>query len=134
MISNEIIKVLDELCKKFGIAIDWTSQNVMPYLEQLAERFIKYKNITDTIWLIVGIVLFILSIVLLSKILKWRKSDEFDDRIYSNDSTKYLWGMSAIVCMFTISCILIILFTNGIIQNICIPELTIIDSIKFNMQ
>ena len=37
--SQEIINVLDYLCNKFGIAIDWTSENVIPYIEELCERF-----------------------------------------------------------------------------------------------
>ena len=29
-ISQQVIKVLDAVCDKFGIAIDWTSNNVIP--------------------------------------------------------------------------------------------------------
>ena len=31
--SDEIIKVLDDLSDRVGITIDWTSQNVLPYLQ-----------------------------------------------------------------------------------------------------
>lgn len=41
--STEIIKILDAICDKFGIAIDWTSQNAMPYLEQVGEHIIQYE-------------------------------------------------------------------------------------------
>ena len=30
--STEIIKILDAICDKFGLVIDWTSQNVTPYM------------------------------------------------------------------------------------------------------
>ena len=53
--ADEIIKVLDALCEKFGIAIDWTSANVMPYLKELCGKYINYE-----IWTSVG------SIVLVS--------------------------------------------------------------------
>lgn len=43
--SEDIIKVLDNLAQKFGIAIDWTSQNAMPYLEDLAIGLSKKSNI-----------------------------------------------------------------------------------------
>lgn len=33
--SEEVIKILDALAEKFGLAIDWTSANVLPYLQQL---------------------------------------------------------------------------------------------------
>lgn len=41
--SNELITVLDYLAQKLGIAIDWTSDNVMPYLKDLCDRFIEYE-------------------------------------------------------------------------------------------
>ena len=31
--ADEIIKVLDDLSQRFGIAVDWSSQNMMPYLQ-----------------------------------------------------------------------------------------------------
>lgn len=36
--GEEIIKVLDALAEKFGLAIDWTSNNVIPYLETLCGK------------------------------------------------------------------------------------------------
>lgn len=45
--SNEVIKVLDHICDKFGIAIDWSSSNVMPYLQDLMVRMTKYVTYTS---------------------------------------------------------------------------------------
>ena len=42
--GEEIIKVLDHLDNQFGLAIDWTSDNVLPYLSELSNKYIKeYK-------------------------------------------------------------------------------------------
>lgn len=60
--SSEIIKVLDELCARFGIAIDWTSENVMPQLEIIAKKLVNYEYFTSIAWLIFGIVLIIVGI------------------------------------------------------------------------
>ena len=49
--SNEIIKVLDNLAMKFGIAIDWTAANVLPYLKDLADRLIQYEIATSIGWI-----------------------------------------------------------------------------------
>lgn len=51
--SQEIINVLDYLCQKFGIAIDWTSESVMPYLEDLAARYIRYEVMSSIAWMII---------------------------------------------------------------------------------
>ena len=66
--SAEIIKVLDALCERFGVAIDWTSNNVLPYLEQLCEKFINWEISTSIAWMIImgvaTVVFFIFAIVI----------------------------------------------------------------------
>jgi hypothetical protein len=53
LFSQEIINVLDYLCHKFGIAIDWTSENIMPLLEDLCGRYIQYEVYTSIAWCVV---------------------------------------------------------------------------------
>ena len=50
--SKEIIDVLDYLCRKFGIVIDWTSENVAPYLKDLCTRYIQFEIQTSVAWII----------------------------------------------------------------------------------
>lgn len=38
------------MCRKFGIVIDWTSENITPYLEDLCGRYIKYEIYTSFAW------------------------------------------------------------------------------------
>lgn len=73
--SNEIIKVLDDLSRRFGIAIDWSSTNIMPYLQDLMARIIKYETYTSTMWLIIGIIVFIIGLYCIRKALKFAKSE-----------------------------------------------------------
>lgn len=55
--SEEIIKVLDDLCAKFGMAIDWTAENVQPYLLELFDRFVKYEVATSMFHIVLWFVL-----------------------------------------------------------------------------
>lgn len=55
MVSNQIIEVLNDICNKFGLAIDWTSKNVQPYLQELMTKCVAYKFATSIMWLIFGI-------------------------------------------------------------------------------
>lgn len=50
--SEEIIKVLDALAEKFGIAVDWTSANVIPYLEQFCGKYVNYEIATSITWIV----------------------------------------------------------------------------------
>ena len=53
--SKEVIKILDALAEKFGLAIDWTSANVLPYLQQLCRKYVTYEITTSTVWVMFGI-------------------------------------------------------------------------------
>ena len=55
--SDEIIKILDDLGQRFGVAIDWSSQNVMPYLQNLMSRFVKYETATSILWMLLGVII-----------------------------------------------------------------------------
>lgn len=50
--SEEIIKVLDALGSKIGVAIDWTAENVMPYTQELFERFIAFEISTSIFYMV----------------------------------------------------------------------------------
>ena len=58
--NEELIKALTELAKKFGVAIEWTSQNALPYVQELASRIVKFEVATSVLWAIVG-AMFIIS-------------------------------------------------------------------------
>lgn len=66
-VSEQIILVLDDLCRRFGIVIDWTSQNIVPYLEELAEKFIAFEVKTSWFWIIcmssIAVIFWIMSLV-----------------------------------------------------------------------
>lgn len=55
-ISNEIIKVLDALCDKFGIVVDWSSENVLPYLNTLIDKCVNYEITTSIYWIFIAVI------------------------------------------------------------------------------
>lgn len=42
-VSDQMIGVFDALCEKLGVAVDWTQQNVLPYIQDVSERYVRYK-------------------------------------------------------------------------------------------
>lgn len=64
--SNEIINVLNAICDKVGLTIDWTSKNIMPYLEQLINRYVTYE-IINAILIIVFNLIFMVATILIGK-------------------------------------------------------------------
>ena len=130
--SEEIIKVLDNLGEKFGIAIDWSSQNVMPYLQDLMGRFINYKNCSAIIWIVVSVIFIILSIILgiiiCKKLKNYYESEQYRCKRDENFSYGLTWFCAGLLILIFV----IVLFCNinGIFKNIYIPEATIIEYIN----
>ena len=117
--SEEIIKVLDDLGKRFGLAIDWSNQNIMPYLQELGSRFITYKTATG-----------ILAIIVLSILIVISSSDKFDKDYCGDDPFLFWLFISLLVCGIIGLAIGIICNITGIMQNLIMPELTIINYLQ----
>lgn len=64
-VSDQIIQVLDALCKKFGMVIDWTSANVMPYLTTLCEKLVTWEIWTSVAWMAIAVVMIAAGVVAL---------------------------------------------------------------------
>ena len=124
--SEEIIKVLDKLGKRFGIVIDWSNQNIIPYLQELFKRFICYRNITACVWIILSIAMTISGVVMFRSLNKWRKSDDYDD---CDDDMLALLGYIFSVFITALGIGLIIGNVFGIIKNVCMPEMAIYEYI-----
>ena len=118
-ISSEIIEVLDYLGEKFGIAIDWTSNNVLPYLQTLVDKFIKWEISTSIVWIIIAAFVIVAMIVLIN--LKGIR--EINEETYG-----MLW--IPIIALIIVSFIVICIQIFDIIECNIFPEKALYDFIK----
>lgn len=127
--SEEIIKVLDELGKRFGMAIDWSNQNVMPYLQDLMNRYISYNNVQSITWIIVSIIIILLCCFFIKKLLRWSKQENFG---HGFNDDEFIFSICMIGCLSLILIFSIISFIKiqQLAQNIFIPELTVLEYLK----
>ena len=58
-------QILRELGEQFGLMIDWSNENIIPYLKELAQRVVQYETWQSIFWLVIGILTIILGIVLI---------------------------------------------------------------------
>ena len=132
-ISEQVIKVLDAVCDKFGIAIDWTNNNVMPYIEQLGNKIVAYDICMSIMWLVVGCIP--LTIAFLIKKFLNKKKLEAEDKPNNYYFTDGTLDEGAEDCYFIIGILLVVAIVIGIaniqdiIQDIIFPEKTIIEFI-----
>ena len=131
--SNEIISVLDYLCNKFGIAIDWTSENVMPYLESLCGKYIRYEIFTSVAW--IAIMLSITGIIAIALSITHKKACSVNWDSYHHDgvfaAAVVLWAI--FVTMAFSSIFVVCSQTFDIIECCTIPEKTILEYLKHLM-
>ena len=113
-IGDEIINVLEYLGEKVGMTIDWTSDNVLPYLEQLCARFIKWEAGTSIAWIVIA-VLISLVFLIIAKISDWAEEMVF-----------------TLCCVMIIGFIIIACQTFDIIECYTFPEKAIYDYLRSN--
>ena len=133
-VSEQVIKVLDAICDKFGIAIDWTSNNVIPYIQELGNKIITYDICMSITWLVIGSVIPLTVAILIKKFLNKKKleaKERMNDYYYTEGRLdEGAWCCYAMIIVLII--IAIILTTSNIesiIQDIVFPEKTIIEFI-----
>lgn len=66
--SKEVIEIFDYIGEKLGIAIDWTQENIIPYLTDLLGRYVTFNIVIHAIGLFLGVVGVVGAIVMLTHI------------------------------------------------------------------
>ena len=119
--SSQFIEVLDALCAKFGIVIDWTSQNVMPYLTDLATRLVNYEIWTSMAWIVILGVAFVV-------IWKLTKNARKDDSFDNEEICVCTWVACGVIGIIVIVVACVEVF--DIIRALTIPEVVIYGFLK----
>lgn len=128
--SSQFIEIFDHLCQKFGIVIDWTAQNVIPYITALCGRIANYLIFKNIILIFAFIGVFYLfwrfSKPCCSKENKW--DPDFHYCKSMNISYILGWLGRGIGAAFTIGMSITALLT--IVRCIYLPEFVIIDCLS----
>ena len=79
--SEQTISILDYLCQKFGIVIDWTSDTIWPMVEMLAGKYIKWEIASSIVWIVIFMMGFIACLWGI-KTIKKHLSDSYIDEMW----------------------------------------------------
>ena len=81
--SAEIIAILDNLAERFGVAVDWSSEYVIPYLQDLVQRLVRYELSISVALLIlfpvISVVLFLTARCCHTKNLEYKRANREDN-------------------------------------------------------
>lgn len=126
--TNKVVEVIDALCEKFGIAIDWTSENIVPYAQSLIDKIVNYKLYTSIFWLCI-IPLLTLGCFFIMKYCYKKASEDVLD-LDSGATWAFIFATAIFVVGVIASLVLIFTQTLNIITCITFPEKVVIDYIK----
>lgn len=132
-VSEQIIEVLNALCEKFGVAIDWTADNVLPYVESLCVKLITWEIWTSVYWIGLMTLLFVIFLFVSKKITKQyiKARDDGDDLdaefgwFLGAICSWIVFGIIAITSMFVIG-----IQTHNIITCVTFPEMMLVEKIQ----
>ena len=136
--SDEIIKILDDLATRFCVAIDWTAENVIPYLKELFGRLVTYEIIKSSILIAVGCIMLIGCAVMIKVLVNDRikcketKEDTMFHNYWNSGNRIEIadgagWGsLTATTIVGAIGIFIIGWFVDALIKWAIIPEFQII--------
>ena len=133
--GDEVIKVLKHLGDQFGVAIDWSSANIMPYLNDLMGRIVKYGiyiNIYNIFYKIFCIALFVGITVVLYKLANRAliKQKNSEDNLAEALSIAYVVSCVATVVVIVVGIVGISDSVTNIIELNTVPEKYVIEMIQ----
>ena len=133
--GEEVIKVLKHLGDQFGVAIDWSSANIMPYLNDLMGRIVKYGiyiNIYNIFYKIFCIALFVGITVVLYKLANRAliKQKNSEDNLAEALSIAYVVSCVATVVVIVVGMVGISDSVTNIIELNTVPEKYVIEMIQ----
>ena len=126
--SDEIIKIIDAIANKFGVVIDWGAANVMPYLEDLAVRFIGYEIAASIYIASVLLAVTIIGAVVTCVLYPHAKAVRFHDEA----TITWVYGISVAVTvlLFVIFCITTCVQGYDVLSCLTMPEKVIFEYLR----
>lgn len=128
-VSQQIIEVLDNLAEKFGVAIDWTGNNVIPAVQSLCAKYLSYEIGTSIIWMCVGVLLTITGIIFAFKTRKVLKENE-DVGTFEYESDVWIIWLIITVCALAAGIPMIVTQVFDIVRCMVFPEYQIFTFIR----
>ena len=126
-ISEQMINIFNDLAQRFGVVIDWTQQNVLPYLQDLMGKIIKWSIFLSSFELGFGVLCIIGCVV--CAVCAYRYHNHYcTDCSYEGMGTA-LFIIGSLICGVIGICFVII---GGIdLARVCIfPELQILEFVQ----
>ena len=130
--TNKVVEVINALCEKFGIVFEWTNKNILPYVEDLIGRFIKFEIATSIFWMCFIPMLTLIVFFVVKYFHKKAIEVEWDDDEFVSWAATIGWVLFGAMALASIIVVGVQIY--DIIECLTIPEKAIIDYLRNALQ
>lgn len=113
--SSEAISIIDYIASKFGVAIDWSSENILPIVQNLAGKYITWEISTSIAWIVIALILEIILIVIIRNDMEYWKTD-----------VVFVFGIIGVIALSPV----VVFQIFDIIKCLTFPELQIVQYLQ----
>lgn len=135
--DKELCNVIDKIAEKIGIAIDWSSENVMPYIQDIMQRYRTMSIVENIIAMTVCAIIITICIIVAVKMTKGiingfhnSVSSIWFDADYDVVSIFSIVTYAIIAILLLISVIALCNATGELIRWIYVPEVKFLEMLK----
>lgn len=139
-VSDQIIKVLDKIAEQIGLAIDWTQENVVPYVKDLLARYATMQLVSNIVAGGIYLSLVIVSAVMIIHILRQHNKGNTKSMFIVSEDGEILdegWINALGIIVIFISIVMLIIgiigvphCVNSVIRWFTVPEVQIISDLN----
>ena len=140
--DKELCNVIDKIAEKIGVAIDWSSENVIPYIQDIIQRYRAMSIIETVIIMAVCAIVMTICVIVATKMAKgiinglnnrvssiWFDAD-YNDSYYDGPSIFSTVMTAFITILFLISLLVFGFATGDLIRWIYVPEVKLLEVLK----
>ena len=135
--DKELCNVIDKIAEKIGVAIDWSNENVMPYIQDIMQRYRTMNIVNDIIVTTVCAIIITICVIVAVKITKGitngsqnMVSSIWFDADYDAVSIFSMMTSIIIAISFLISVIMLCGATGKLMGWLYVPEVEFLGVLK----
>ena len=130
--SKEFKELIDIVAEKLGIVVDWTQENVMPWITDILHRFVTFNIIVSALTTAAAFAFLVLGIIIIVKFIKdyvsRKKSLLWDDDFSFPTLFGLIMIMAAIISTLT-SGFIFPVELQELLKWIVIPEFKVVEEL-----
>ncbi len=135
--DEELCNIIDKIAEKIGVAIDWSSENVMPYIQDIMQRYRTMNIVNNIIVMTVCAIIITICVIVAVKIIKGiiNGSQNMVSSIWFDADFDMVSIFSIVTCTiiafsFVISGIVLCGATGELMGWLYVPEVKFLEVLK----